>query len=1233
MTHTPRSSNGFPSHLLRVLPGVVLVVLMSGLIASWVAKDILYRQLQEHLEVQAGALTHATQARFDTVKEATRALASNQLMINALIDVADRDTYLPAFFQSLTLPGPHGAAISLTDYRGRVIASTGDRTSYEGVAWLSVIEHGQEHFSLTPRGLVVAVPVVYAGSPEGVVVVEYTGDQVSDLVAVPKTGSTVLINHRDGWALHTSTPDSAATAQISSQGDRDALIESSASLPDYPDVTVVAALSRKDSFATWDLLDRLLMIALVLDLVMLALGVLSPGRAAFARVPVVPGGWWPPATVVVVVALATGLLWAAQSRQERDFIRSDLKQTHRLVAGRIATHLEYRVTALERMAIRWSQLGQPERRMWDHDAARYVLDFGDFQAIEWVDPSLHVRWVIPLEGNEQVVGIKSAADDQRLRALEEARVSGQTMMTPPITLLQGGKGALIYCPIGQGDRFGGFVLGVLKFERLLEDIHSRFDWEGLSAQVSVLGQTMTTIHPGDGDDRVAPSLSHTETADLYGVPWTVEVSQQDAAFTDFGSSLKGMTLVIGATLGVLLVVVTRLSQGLLGRSRQMAQANEQLEAEVADRNQAEQRLRVSEERFNLAVTGSSDGLWDWFDPDRDDALWWSNRFCELLGYKQDQLVPSIATFRDLLHPADRDGVDHAIREHLEARQPYDIEHRLKTQAGEYRWFRSRGQAVWDDQGQATRFSGSIQDINDIKENQRLLEQHALSLETEIAVRHRVEEALRDSEAHQAAILETAADAIITIDQHGAIDSLNAAAERLFGYAADEVVGQNVNMLMPEPYKQEHDGYLRRYQKTGEKRIMGGGREVIGLRKDTTTFPMYLSVGEFQRAGQMFYSGIIQDLTRRKLAEEQFQRVFASSPNALVMVDAQGIIRIVNGRVTEWFGYAEDELIGQPVEILVPQRHRQMHARQVKGFFQAPTIRPMGASQELFGCRKDGSELPLDISINPIETEHGTMALASIVDITERTERARKISEHAAHLEKLTDDLTRRNEELDEFTYVASHDLQEPLRKLISFSSLLRKDAGDDLAQDAQTDLKYISEAADRMQNLVQDLLSLSRTGRGDITVKSVALQECATGALDSLETRVAETGAMISIGDLPEVMGDRTLLTQLYQNLIGNAIKYCKNSPIIQLTAEEEAGVWVFGVRDNGIGIEPQYQEQVFAPFKRLHGRGEYEGTGIGLATCKKVVERHGGELWVESELGQGSHFKFTLGAKRKVTA
>lgn len=218
-----------------------------------------------------------------------------------------------------------------------------------------------------------------------------------------------------------------------------------------------------------------------------------------------------------------------------------------------------------------------------------------------------------------------------------------------------------------------------------------------------------------------------------------------------------------------------------------------------------------------------------------------------------------------------------------------------------------------------------------------------------------------------------------------------------------------------------------------------------------------------------------------------------------------------------------------------------------------------------------------------------------------------------------------NRELDEFSYVASHDLQEPLRKLVSYSELLAKDVPAELPAEAVEDLDFISDAARRMQRMVQDLLALSRAGRKPLDLALVRLDDCVDEALAALAARIADTGAEIVRVPLPSVVGDRTLLTHLYLNLIGNALKFSRGRPRVELTLEEGPGHPTLGVRDHGIGFDPRYASQVFAPFKRLHGRSEYEGTGIGLSICRRAVERHGGKIWVDSSPGQGSHFRFTL--------
>lgn len=226
------------------------------------------------------------------------------------------------------------------------------------------------------------------------------------------------------------------------------------------------------------------------------------------------------------------------------------------------------------------------------------------------------------------------------------------------------------------------------------------------------------------------------------------------------------------------------------------------------------------------------------------------------------------------------------------------------------------------------------------------------------------DALATSDARLRALLEAAVDGIISIDERGVIQTMNPAAEWLFGYTAREVIGQNVNILMPSPYREEHDGYLACYLATVEKRIIGIGREAVGLRKDGTTFPMDLSVAEARLGDWRVFVGIIRDITERKHTEERFRLVVESAPSAIIMVNAAGHIVLVNAQAEKFFGYRREELVGLPVEVLVPERFRANHPGYRASFFASPSARPMGTGCDLYGRRKDGSEFPVEIGLTP-----------------------------------------------------------------------------------------------------------------------------------------------------------------------------------------------------------------------------------------------------------------------------
>lgn len=359
-----------------------------------------------------------------------------------------------------------------------------------------------------------------------------------------------------------------------------------------------------------------------------------------------------------------------------------------------------------------------------------------------------------------------------------------------------------------------------------------------------------------------------------------------------------------------------------------------------------------------------------------------------------------------------------------------------------------------------------------------------------------------------------------------------------------------------------------------------------------------------------------------LTGDLFRQVVEAAPNAMVMVDSAGQIVLVNAQTEKLFGYGRDELIEKSIETLVPERLRTAHSGYRTEFYGDLKSRPMGIGRELYGMRKDGSEFPVEIGLNPVRTAEAVFVLSAIVDITGRKRAEQEL------LGK-TDELARSNHDLEQFAYVASHDLQEPLRAVAGSLQLLQRRYQGQLDTRADAFITHAVDGATRMQALIEDLLTYSRVGRSADTPQPTDCGQILDQALRSLSVVIEESGALVGHATLPTVLATPTELMLLFQNLVGNAIKFRhKHRPVrIDVAARRHGDAWTFRVQDNGIGIDPQYFDRIFLVFQRLHTRAEYPGTGIGLALCRRIVERHGGRIWVESTPGEGTSFYFTLSA------
>jgi PAS domain S-box-containing protein len=486
---------------------------------------------------------------------------------------------------------------------------------------------------------------------------------------------------------------------------------------------------------------------------------------------------------------------------------------------------------------------------------------------------------------------------------------------------------------------------------------------------------------------------------------------------------------------------------------------------------------------------------------------------------------------------------------------------------------------------------------------------------------------KESGAKFRGLLEAAPDAMIVVNEHGEIVLVNLQAEKQFGYRRDELLGKTVNSIVPWGFAERLVADGLRSSEDALAQQIGTGIELTARRKDGSEFPIEIMLSPLRSAEGILVTAAIRNISVRKDAEahlvqmeNKYRGLLEAAPDAMVVVNQAGKIVLLNLQAETQFGYRRDELLGQKMTNIVPAGFPERLVADSLRSAEDALAQQIGTGIELTARRKDGSEFPIEIMLSPLESADGVLVTAAIRDIT-----ARKSSE-ALLLEKVKE-LNRSNEELQQFAYIASHDLQEPLRMVASYTALLARRYKGRLDSDADDFIAFAVDGASRMQLLIRDLLAYSRVGSKGTELVDTSSEAALQQAIRNLRGAIEGSGALVTHDALPSVMADEMQLTQLFQNLVGNAIKYRRAGvPRVHITAvPNDANKWMFSVQDNGLGIEPQFFERIFGVFQRLHKREEFDGTGIGLAICKKIVERHGGAISVESTFGEGSTFSFPL--------
>ncbi len=498
---------------------------------------------------------------------------------------------------------------------------------------------------------------------------------------------------------------------------------------------------------------------------------------------------------------------------------------------------------------------------------------------------------------------------------------------------------------------------------------------------------------------------------------------------------------------------------------------------------------------------------------------------------------------------------------------------------------------------------------------------------DITARKRAERLLRESEERLQTVLENLTEGVVVADMDGALLHWNRAGLAMHDFTD---LAEGLRRL-PEFQSMFRlatpDGVSLPFDEWPLNRVFRGETfrdwdlRLSRVDRDWERIFSYGGTTVVEPGGRRLGVLTITDVTARRQAEEQFRLVVEASPTGMVLVARDGTIRLVNSEAERQFGWPRGELVGQPVDLLVPEGPRGEHAERRAGFVAQPTRRAMGSGRPLFARRRDGSRFPAEIGLTPLRIGHELAVLAVVVDITERVQTEEALARHQRELE-------RSNRELAQFAYVASHDLQEPLRMVASFTQLFAEKYGGQVDEKGARYIHFIVDGAERMQELVRDLLAYARVDAQGKPLVPTAMGTALTTVTRDLGRVIEETGAEIRVGPLPEVWADPGQLRQLLQNLLGNALKFRSSAPpLICIEAERDGACWRISVTDNGIGIEPEFRERVFGMFQRLHARDEYAGSGIGLAIAQRIVERHGGRIWVEDALAAGTRFGFTLHA------
>lgn len=686
------------------------------------------------------------------------------------------------------------------------------------------------------------------------------------------------------------------------------------------------------------------------------------------------------------------------------------------------------------------------------------------------------------------------------------------------------------------------------------------------------------------------------TGRLYAIQKTINAIKTGSR--ESRTEMKGMdeAAILANEFNAMLDTLSQRDAELQKKAAELRNANQNLEKTVLERTQqlSDSLAHAQKREFELKMAQSVAHIGSWMLDITNDTLTWSDETYRIFGIEIGTPL-TVEIFSACIHPDDRDSLLAAWSAAMTG-SLYDIEHRICV-ADKVKWVHEKAQMKFDKEGKAISGIGIVQDITDIKH---------------------YELALKEREELYRSMFNSHSIMLLIDPQTAMIEDANQAAGRFYGYPLSQMRNMkitDINTASPEIVNSE----MQAVKKKKKSHF-----DFVHRLADGTLRNVEVYSGNVRVHGKTLLHSIIFDVTQRRQAEERLRTIFDYSPDAYLLMDFNtSRISECNPAAEAMLRGTKDQIIGKSPAEISPPYQPDGNTSKAAAAQRIRESRQNGAHRfEWVHRRFDGSDFWADVSLIVMTLSSRPVLFLAWRDITER-----KRIEH--ELDNTLESLAKSNKELEHFAYIASHDLQEPLRMVSSYVQLLSRRYTDTLDEDANEFIKFAVDGATRMKGLIDALLSYARVNTRGRELIPVNSEQVLSGTLKSLELSIAEKKAIIRHDPLPMINADEIQLGQLFQNLISNAIKFIKPGvpPRVNISVQREFDIWHFSVADNGIGIDLKDKDRIFLIFQRLHTRQHYSGTGIGLSLCQKIVERHGGQIWVESEKDSGLTVHFTIPA------